>query len=425
MFNKKLILFYILILLALLPVSGRSQQSTWTHFRGDKLDGISSATSVPVHWNDSTNIRWKAAVEGKGWSSPVVYGDQVWITTARPGGKEMKAVCLDLASGKEVFDVQLFSPDSVQKKHAVNTYGTPTCAIEKGFVYVTFGTYGTACVSTDNGETVWKRTDLNCDHVQGAGSSLLIYKNLLIVHCEGSDVQYIVALDKSTGRTVWRTDRPKDIYDRLSWIGKKAYVTPIIINVRGKDLLISNGSAVCIAYDPGTGQEIWRFVQGTDSTISMPFAENGKVFFYTSFVHPPEGKDYCELIALNPEGKGEIEGTDILWRRKSPVLQLLTPLIMDGLIYTVDSENNLLCLDAATGEAVYSRKMKNKFNSSPVYAAGYIFFTSVKGETLVIKPGRELVTVAENMLPGEVFATPAVVGNSILLRTDKFLYRIQ
>ena len=399
-------------------------QQNWTHFRGNNLNGISEATGLPTLWNDSTNIVWKAAIEGKGWSSPVVYGKQIWITAAPPDGSEMKAICLDFGSGKEIFNISLFKPDTVQKKHSINSYATPTCAIEEGFVYVTFGTYGTACVSTSDGKVIWKRTDLNCDHVQGPGSSLLIYKNLLIVHCEGSDIQYIAALDKSTGKTVWRTDRPKELYDLIPWIGKKAYITPIIVQVNGKDMLISNGSAACIAYDPETGQEIWRIVQGIDSTIAMPVTEDGIVYFYTGFVHPPEGKDYSDLIAVNPDGKGDISSTNILWRYQSPRLQLLTPLVLDGLIYTVDSENNLLCLDAKTGQVQYSRKLKSKYQSSPVYAGGNIYFTSLRGETMVIKPGKELVVVAENKLPGEVFATPAVVDNSILLRTDKSLYRI-
>jgi outer membrane protein assembly factor BamB len=406
--------------------AGRSeaQQYNWTHFRGNNLDGISGVVKVPLHWNDSTNIFWKANIEGKGWSSPVVYGDQVWITTAPPDGSEMKAIGLDLGSGKEIFNIILFKPDSIQKKHAINSYATPTCAVEKGYVYATFGTYGTACINTSDGKVIWKRTDLNCDHVQGPGSSLLIYKNLLIVHCEGSDIQYLTGLDKATGKTVWRTDRPAELYDPLPWIGKKAYVTPIIVNVRGKDLLISNGSAVCMAYDPETGQEIWRIVQGIDSTISMPVSEDGMVYFYTGFVHPSEGEDYAELIAVNPDGKGDIAATHILWRHKSPPLQLLTPLIYKGLIYTVDAANTLQCLDAKTGQVLNSKKLKTKFHSSPVYAGGFIYFTSIKGETMVIKPGRELEVVAENKLPGEVFATPAIVDNSVLLRTDKSLYRI-
>jgi outer membrane protein assembly factor BamB len=399
-------------------------QQNWTHFRGNNLDGISGTISIPLYWNDSTNIVWKADIAGKGWSSPVVYGKQIWITSAPPDGREMKVICLDLVSGKEVFNIALFKPDSIQKKHSVNTYATPTCAIEEGFVYATFGTYGTACVSTSDGKVIWQRSDLNCDHVQGPGSSLLIYKNLLIVHCEGTDVQYIAALDKATGKTVWKTDRPKELYDPLPWIGKKAYTTPIIVNVKGKDMLISNGSAVCIAYDPETGQEVWRVVQGIDSTISMPFSENGMVFFYTSYRHSPEGKDYCELLAVNPDGKGEISDSHIIWRHKSPALQLLTPLIYNGLIYTLDAENILKCIDAKSGEILNSRKLKTKYHSSPLFGGGYIFFTSIKGETIIIRPGKELELVAENKLPGEVFATPAFVNNSILLRTDKSLYRI-
>jgi outer membrane protein assembly factor BamB len=214
------------------------------------------------------------------------------------------------------------------------------------------------------------------------------------------------------------------LYDPLPWIGKKAYTTPIIVNVKGKDMLISNGSAACIAYDPETGQEVWRVVQGIDSTISMPFSENGMVFFYSSYRHSPEGKDYCELLAVNPDGKGEISDSHIIWRHKSPVLQLLTPLIYNGLIYTVDAENNLKCIDARSGEILNSRKLNTKYHSSPLYGGGYIFFTSIKGETMVIRPGVKLEVVAENKLPGEVFATPAIVTNSLLLRTDRSLYRI-
>jgi outer membrane protein assembly factor BamB len=288
-----------------------------------------------------------------------------------------------------------------------------------------FGTYGTVCVNTGDGSTVWKRTDLNCDHAQGPGSSPFLYKNLLILHIEGTDVQYIVALDKATGETVWKTSRPARVYEPLEPIGKKAYITPIIVTVNGRDLLISNGSAVCIAYDPETGKEIWRIVEGEDSTIAMPFSEDGIVYFYPGFVTGADGEKYSELLAVNPDGKGDIAGTNILWRFRSPVLQLLSPLVKDGLIYTVDTRNNLYCLDAKTGRVVYSRKLKQKYNSSPVYANGNIYFTSVRGETLVLKSGATYQVVAENKLPGEVFATMAIVGNSILFRTDSSLYRIQ
>jgi outer membrane protein assembly factor BamB len=401
-----------------------AQESNWTHFRGSSLDGISADTHVPVVWNDSTNIIWKTAIRGKGWSSPVIYGNQVWITTAAPDGKEMSGICVDFNSGRILFDILLFKQDSIYQKHTVNTYATPTPCIEQGLVWMNFGSSGTACVSTADGKIIWKRVDLICDHVQGPGSSPIIYKDLLILHYEGSDRQFIAALNKKTGETVWQTDRPGECYEPLAPIGKKAYITPIIVNVGGRDLLISNGSAVCIAYDPLTGEEIWRIIQGEDSTIPMPLTENGTVFFYTSFVTPAEGEKYAELFAVDPKGSGNITGSNILWRCKTPVLQLLTPLIKDGIIYTVDSRNNLIVMDAKTGARLYTRRLKYRFNASPVYAGGRVYFTAVTGETLVLKAGPAYEMVAENKLPGEIFATPAIVRNSIIIRNESSLYRI-
>ncbi len=401
------------------------QEQNWTHFRGSSLNAISESANPPITWNETSNIRWKTDMPGKGWSSPVAFDNQIWLTSATEDGKKMNGVCLDFNSGKILFDIQIFTPDSIQGKHSINTYATPTPCIEKGFVYLHFGTFGTACVSTTDGKIMWKRTDLNCNHVQGPGSSPIIYKNLLILHIEGVDVQYIVALDKTTGKTIWKTERPVKVYEPLTPIGKKAYITPLIINVKGKDLLISNGSAICQALDPETGKEVWHVIQGTDSTIAMPVSENGLVYFIPGFVSPPEGEKYTELIAVNPDGQGDIGSRNVAWKRKIPVLQLLTPLLKGGLIYMVDTQNNLLCLDAKTGLIVYTQKMKSKHYASPVFANGLIYFISGKGEATVLKEGRKFEIVAENKLPGEVFATPAILRNQILLRTDKSLYCIQ
>jgi outer membrane protein assembly factor BamB len=417
---------YLAVFAGYLTINGQftasAQQTNWTHFRGSNLDGISKETGVPTIWNDSLNVVWKKGINGKGWSSPVVYGDQVWLTSATADGNQMYVVCVNSGTGKEIYNIKVFQPEAMYPKHEINTFASPTPCIEEEFVYVHFGTYGTACIRTDNGAIVWKRTDLNCDHVQGPGSSPIIYKNLLILHLEGVDNQYLVALDKRTGKTVWKKDRPKECYDRLAPIGKKAYITPIIINVKGKDLLISNGSAVCIAYNPETGEEVWRVVQGEDSTISMPFSENGIVFFYTSFVTPKEGEKYCELLAIDPTGSGDVTNTHVLWRFRSPILQLLTPLVKDGLIYTVDSMNNLFCFDSGTGKTVYTKRLNGKYNASPIYSEGKIYFISTNGETLIIKTGSKLEIIARNRLKGEVFATPAITNKSIIIRAGTNLY---
>ncbi len=418
--------FRVLQIISLLfSVAVQAQLQNWTHFRGLNLNAISESANPPTTWSETNNIRWKTDLDGKGWSSPVVLDNQIWLTSATDDGKKMNGLCLDFNTGKVLFNILLFTPDSVQAKHSINTYATPTPCLEKGFAYLHFGTFGTACVSTADGKIVWKRTDLNCNHVQGPGSSPIIYKGLLILHLEGVDEQYIVALDKRTGKTVWKTERPAKVYEPLAPIGKKAYITPIIVNVNGKNQLISNGSAICQALDPETGKEIWHVIQGTDSTIAMPVYENGLVYFIPRFVDSPTGEKYTEIIAVNPDGKGDIAQSNIVWRHKIPVLQLLTPVVKNGLIYMVDTQNNLLCLDAKTGKDVYTQKMKTKHYASPVYANGMIYFVSGKGETTVLKAGKNLNIVTENKLPGEVFATPAILRNQILLRTDKSLYCIQ
>lgn len=410
-------------LLLSLPFMAGAQDTLngWTHFRGSELNGIANGRGYPLTWDDSTHVAWKVPVPGKGWSSPLVYGDQVWLTTEE--NRVMRALCYNRANGELLHDVHLFHPDTLYRKHSVNTYATPTGAMEKERLYVHFGRYGTACLESGTGEILWKRSDLQCEHIQGPGSSLLIYRDKLIVHMEGSDIQYIVALDKNTGETLWRTERPGEIYDKLEPIGKKAYITPIIIQVNGQDLMISNGSAVCIAYDPETGKEVWRIIQGEDSTISMPVWSGGILFFYTSFI-VKDGDKYCELLAVDPEGRGDIGNTHVLWRKRSPILQLSTPLVVDGLLYTVDSRSLLSCLDASTGETIWSEPLRGKFNASPVYAGGYIYLSSTRGNTHVFKAGRRWEEVAENILEGEIWATPAITDGSLLMRTSEYLYKI-
>ncbi len=189
-------------------------------------------------------------------------------------------------------------------------------------------------------------------------------------------------------------------------------------------MLISNGSAVCIAYDPETGKEIWRIPQGEDSTISMPVESNGIVYFYTSFISSKEGGKYCELFAVDPNGKGDISNTNILWRVKSPMLQLLTPVVKDELLYTIDAKSQLYCLDANTGETIWTEKLKGKFHSSPIYAEGKIYFHSIKGETYIFRAGKDKELISKNKLSGEIWATPVFLESYILLRTSKYLYKI-
>jgi len=258
----------------------------------------------------------------------------------------------------------------------------------------------------------------------GPGSSPVIYKNLLILHFEGTDSTYIVALNKANGELVWRTDRPKEIYDKRPPIGRKAYTTPIIVNIKGQDMLITNGSFVFIAYDPETGKEIWRVVRGDESTVAMPFTENETLFWFTGFMIADNGSSFCELLAVDPNGKGDITSSNILWRKNAERLQLLSPVIRNGLIYTVDAKNNIMCIDARTGEEMWSEHLNANYNASSIYVDGNVWFFSVKGEILVIKADRKYEVVYKNRLDSGIWATPAFLRNSVIIRTEKHLYRI-
>jgi outer membrane protein assembly factor BamB len=426
MISKSTFLFsFLLVGFILGAQQAGSQDSNWTHFRGSKLNGIAANENIPLKWDDS-NIKWKTQIHDVGYSSPVVYDNQIWITTAKSDGKELFAVCTNFQTGEIIYDIKVFTPEEVEGKHSLNSYASPTPCIEKGFVYVHYGSMGTACINTANGSIVWKVTDLKCKHVQGPASSPVIYKNLLILHFEGTDVRYIVALDKSNGNLVWRSERPAEPYEPLTKIGRKAYITPIIINVKGRDMLISNGSAVCIAYDPNTGREIWRVVNGAESTIAMPVTEKGVVYWYAGYMVAPDGTSYTELLAVNPDGTGDITGTNVIWKKRDELSrnQCLTPVIKDGLIYTINTRNILMCVDAVTGEEIWSTRVTSNYDASPIYVNGNIWFFSVKGEVMAIKAGRKFEIVAKNQMDSGIWATPAVLRNFVILRTQKYLYRI-
>lgn len=421
--NLKSFVFLLAAWCFTLGLSAQNQEN-WTHLRGSNLDGHSQSRNAPVVWSDSVNIKWKTEIRGLGWSSPVVFGNQIWVSSATRNGDEMFTDCIDYNSGKILKEMILFRPDSVQHIHPTNSYATPTPCIEDGFVYVHFGTYGTACIDTHTFQVVWTRTDLNCEHMQGAGSSPFLYKNLLILHIEGTDVQYLIALNKQTGETVWKTERPREFYDHVEPVSRKAYCTPIVVNVNGKDQLISNGSQLCIAYEPETGKEIWRVFYGDDSTVSMPLAWNGMVYVNSGWMLPANGKYYARLLAVDPTGTGDVTKTKVPWEVDVDVPQISTPVVVDSLIYMVHERGMLTCLNARSGAVVWKEQLHDQFNASALFASGNIYLFSLKGNTYIFKPGLTYQPVGENHIDGMVKATPAIVRNDIIYKTEKFLYRI-
>lgn len=402
-----------------------SPDENWTHFRGSHMDGHAGAGEAPLQWSENSNIVWKAQVKGKGYSSPVVFGDQIWITSAADDGKEFYTLCYDFKTGKLLDENTIFTSEDPQRIHSTNSYATPTPCIEKGFVYVHYGTFGTACIDTRNYNVVWKREDLKCEHMQGPASSPVLYKNMLILHLEGTHDPFVIALNKQTGETLWKSLRPKEFYDPLEPVYRKSYQTPIIIEAEGRDLLISNGSFMCFAHDVNTGEVVWTIEYGYDSTVSQPVYWNGLVFVNSGWIFLDNTPYFTRQYAVDPTGKGDVTKTHVKWMYEDEVPQIPTPVIVEGKMYMVHDRGMVTCLDAMTGKPVWKEKLNGNFNSSPIFAGGNIYFFNVKGDCTVIKPGDSYQKVAENSIGETVKAIPAFVRGKMILRTEKNLYLIE
>ena len=398
----------------------------WPEFKGPNGSGTSTATGLPLTWSDTEHVRWKTALHGRAWSSPVVLGNQVWVTTATEDGKQLFAIAVDQATGKVVHDLKLFDVATPQYAHPFNTYASPTPVIEPGRVYVTFGAPGTAAVDTATGKVLWERRDLECNHYRGAGSSPIIFGNLLILHYDGSDLQYVVALDKRTGKTVWKTERSIDFKD-LGPDGKpqaegdmrKAFATPQIIMVDGAPLVISMGAKATYAYDPLTGKERWRVEERTNHSASTrPVFGFGLVFLPTGF---PKG----ELLAVRPDGRGDITATHVAWRLSRGVPNKPSVLLVGDLLFMTTDAGVASAVEAKTGDVVWTGRIGGTHSASPVAADGRVYFFSEDGKTIVVEAGRTFKVLAENHLGDGFMASPAIAGKAFILRSRTHLYRIE
>ena len=410
----KLIGFWTVALAAL----GAAGGETWPEFRGPSGDGHADSRGLPLTWSETENIAWKTAIPGYGWSSPVIWHDQIWLTTATPDGREMFAVCVDRESGRVVRHIKVFDTPNPEDIGVVNSYASPTPAVEAGRVYVHFGTYGTACLDTAKGEILWTRRDLNCDHHEGPGSSPILFEDLFLVHVDGRDVQYVVALDKHTGRTVWKTDRSID-YSGYHINLKKAFCTPQVIESGDRLQLISPGSMATMAYDPRTGDELWKVRYRGWSMVTRPLFGHGLVYFVNDYERP-------ELWAVRPDGQGDVTDSHVVWTLRRGAPGQPSFLLIGDLLYLVNNEGIAQALDARSGDEVWRSRIDGSYSASLVYADGRIYCFNRNAVATVLAPGREFQVLAVNQLDGaQMMASPAVAGRALFVRTRSHLYRIE
>ena len=398
--------FVALALLATISLAAED----WPQFRGPDGEGHSTETGLPLQWSESQNIRWKTPVTGRGWSSPVVANGRVWLTTSveRQGRASLRVLAYDVQSGKEVVNAEVFSLPNAVLKNEKNSLASPTPILEGERVYVHFGADGTAALSTD-GKIVWKIT-LPYDSMHGNGGSPTLYRDLLIVSCDGSDDAYVVALDKNTGKIRWKTQRRRPF--------DQSYTTPLVIQVDGRDQVVSIGAYRAAAYDPQTGREIWRVSYGDGfSNVPRPVFSHGLVFIGTGFQEP-------SMLAVRPTGTGDVTNTHVAYTIERGAPFTPSPLIVGDEFYMVSDIGVASCLDVKTGKIHWQQRVPGNYSASPVFADNRIYFLSEEGVATVIAPGKEFRRLAVNTLDGTTFASIAVSQGTFFIRSDSHLYRI-
>lgn len=385
-----------LMVLVLAAVTARAED--WPQFRGPGGEGHSTETHLPLEWSETKNIAWKTAIPGRGWSSPSVEKSKIWVTSEIDSG--LHAISVDARTGKILKDVTVFPPTDLGNQHAKNTHASPTPVIENGRVYVHFGPHGTAALNSE-GEILWK-TKMKYEPVHGTGGSPVLYKDLLIFSCDGSDVQFVVALDKNTGKVKWKT--PRQTY--------MAFATPLIITVKDKDQLVSPGAHRTVAYNPDNGRELW-FVEYGDgfSNVPRPVYGQGLIFLSTGF-------NRADLLAVKPGG-------EVAWKYTRSVSLTPSFLIVGEELYMVSDNGIATCFEAKTGKVHWQQRMSGTFSASPTFADGRIYLQNEDGDTTVIATGKGFKKLAENRLDGQTLASFAISDGQILLRTGTHLYAIR
>ena len=392
----------------------------WPDYRGPSQNGISTVKSAPTNWSEEQNIAWKTALPGRAWSSPVILDGQIWVSTASEDGKKLGALAVDLLTGKIIHQLHLFDvAKPVKWRYAgdMQSYGSPSPVIEAGRVYVTFGNDGTACIDTKSGKVLWQRQDINADHMEGAGSSPVLYKDLLILTMDGGDVYYNIALNKATGKTAWKTNRSinfgSTVPDR-----RKAFCTPIFHKGKaGMEMIIPAAQAV-YGLQPETGKELWRADYNNNgfSVGCRPVLAGDSVVLSTGYTHP-------EMLSVKLGKHGNVTDA-ITWRDHRGVPAIPSPIVVNNQIYTVDEKGFITCRQPSDGKILWKGRLENKFASSPVYAAGHLYFFDQSGTAHIIKPGDSLNVVARNRLAGGFMSSPAVIEGALIVRSKTHLYRI-
>jgi outer membrane protein assembly factor BamB len=426
-----------------LACGGSLVAGDWPQFRGPRGDGTSDVQGLPTTWGSLGGIAWQVELPGRGWSSPIVVGKRVWLTSAEQialtaAEREKKlsqglyrdfaeqfqahasatlyAIEVALETGEICRTLELFSYDDPPPIHATNTYASPTPIADGERLYCHFGSLGTVAIDLQSGQVLWKQRFV-VDDITGPGSSPLLWRDMLILPCDGVDQQFVIALNKRTGEVIWRTPRPRIKATEGKF--RRAFSTPLFIEHAGRAQVIIPGAQWVVSYDPSTGKELWRASFGDGhATIPRPVYRDGVVYICTGFMKP-------QLWAIRVDGSDDVTATHVNWRFEKQVPEISSPVVAGGEIYFVSSLGVATCLDAKTGDPVWQHRLGGNYAASPAAADGKVYFTSQEGVTTVLQQGSNYRELARNQLFGQTMASLAIADQSLLIRADRMLYCIR
>ncbi len=384
---------------AVLPAPGAERQ--WPRFRGPTGQGESDQKDLPTTWNKSgENIRWRTPVPGRGNSSPIVWGQHIFLTSAGLKGNERQLLCFRLADGKQLWSRQVPPQQPEPGVRDKNGFASSTPVTDGERVIAFLGSCGLACFDF-KGNLLWHHADLKVRTTHGTGSSPLLYKDLVILAQDQNQAESIfLALDKRSGKRVWQAKRSR----AMTWS------TPVVIRAGDRDELLVVGAETVRGYDPATGKELWSLRGPTVEVI--PALVVGKDLIYSA-----SGRN-GPILAFRPGGAGDVTKTHLVWRTVRAGPHVPSPGLVNGRLYVANDTGIVTCLDAASGKLVYQERLNDRFSASPLVANGLLYFCGESGVTYVVRAGDRLEVIAENDLGSPILASPAAIDGMILLRTQ-------
>ena len=397
--------------------------SDWPEFRGPSQNGVTEIANLPVHWSETENVRWFSKTKGLGWSSPVTFHDRIYFTAAvnteatasangeLQGRQSLELICLNAKDGKELFSKSVFEQSKdAPKIHNKNSHASPTPLIDDGRIYVHFGHQGTACMDLE-GNKIWENRENAYPPTHGNGGSPIIVDGKLILTCDGGDAPCTIALDLANGNQIWRTKRNVVANKTFS------FCTPQWIRCNGVSQIISPGSNVVQSLSPSDGKVLWFVRYDGYSVVPRPIYCGGTLFVCTGYDSP-------KLLAIDPNGMGDVTETHIKWSYRTSVPATPSMICINDQIVMASDNGIASGLDMQTGKEVWRKRLGGNYSASPLSSGDNVYFQSEAGEALVMKVGDTAEELSRNKLPGRIFASYSVIDHDLLIRSEEGIYRI-